>query len=348
MCYRVRRGRCLQYRQEREGTRAMRLAALMVVTAGWSMAAAGAGPGIDDPGFEEGLARWSVVGCPRERFSVEPVGMNGGNALVVPAGPGTVRGGGRAFRIEAGSRYRVSAWMKSDESAGALHIINQGWTWSSPPLKPKPGTGWRRYEARFKAEKSKDGSYQIVIRPPKTGRMWVDNISITNDEAPAGGASGPLRIPKVETPPGVDGSAGDAAWKGVAWESGFRQLKKPDLLARTQTRVKLCHDGARLYALVEADEPQTGKLVRRSSNRRDGAIWQDDSIEFHVDPGARELNYYQFVVNWKGAVFDGLGEDDNRGRSFCGRPGTRTSKPPRASRPQCGAWSSASRSRPSA
>jgi len=124
----------------------------------------------------------------------------------------------------------------------------------------------------------------------------------------------PLSIPRVGVAPVVDGAPEDAAWGSAAWQSGFRVLGQPDVAAVVPTRFKLVHDGSRLYGLLEAEEPDAAGLRLASRNLPDDTgLWNDDSLELYLDPGGRGDGYFQFIVTWKGTLFDGQAEDDNRG-----------------------------------
>ena len=127
--------------------------------------------------------------------------------------------------------------------------------------------------------------------------------------------AGPLPIPLVPHGPTIDGDGGEPVWEAVGWQSGFTRLGHPEQPAAVNTRFKAVHDGRCLYVLTEAVEPQPESLRMRSLNRRDDPmLWKDDNIEVHLDPGGTAAGYYQFIVNWKGTVFDARGEDDNRGQ----------------------------------
>lgn len=132
----------------------------------------------------------------------------------------------------------------------------------------------------------------------------------------------PLEIQRVDSPPVVDGAARETAWANTKWQEGFYVLGKPDVAAAVQTRFKLVHDGFRLFALIEASEPQTEKLVVKSSNTPDDLrLWRDDCVQLHLDPGGRGFGYFQFIVTWKGTAVDAQAEDDNRGvGTFALRP----------------------------
>lgn len=125
----------------------------------------------------------------------------------------------------------------------------------------------------------------------------------------------PLPIPLVPQGPTIDGAGGDPVWQAVGWQSGFTRLGHPEQPAAVDIRFKAVHDGRYLYVLTEAVEPRPKSLRMRSLNRRDDPmLWKDDSIEVHLDPGGMAAGYYQFIVNWKGTIFDARAEDDNRGQ----------------------------------
>ncbi len=127
-----------------------------------------------------------------------------------------------------------------------------------------------------------------------------------------------VSIPYVREAPAVEARADDPAWRDIDWHSGFVLLGSPETPAEQETRFKLCHDNQRVYVLVEAFEPDTSQLALFSDSTRDAAlIWQDDSVEFFLNPyggiNGYYQGYYQFIVNWQGAVWDARAEDDNMG-----------------------------------
>lgn len=134
--------------------------------------------------------------------------------------------------------------------------------------------------------------------------------------------SAPLEVPRVASAPTLDGFGQDEAWQATEWQEGFCVLGRPGVTATTQTRFRLVHDGFRLYALIEASEPEPTKLRVESSDTRDDVrLWKDDCVQVHLDPGGTGFGYFQFIVTWKGTVMDAVAEDDNRGRgTFALRP----------------------------
>ncbi|MCX7590916.1 MAG: hypothetical protein N2255_04740, partial [Kiritimatiellae bacterium] len=71
-----------------------------------------------------------------------------------------------------------------------------------------------------------------------------------------------------------------------------------------QTRVLVTYDSDNLYVAVICEEPNTDKLVATATGR-DGKVWNDDSVEVYIDPGAaKKRNYYGFFVNCRSVIYD--------------------------------------------
>jgi len=53
----------------------------------------------------------------------------------------------------------------------------------------------------------------------------------------------------------------------------------------------------------------TGQPLAKAATTRDGALWNDDTIEIFLDPRHTHGDYYQFLVNAAGTVADARGRD---------------------------------------
>ena len=100
--------------------------------------------------------------------------------------------------------------------------------------------------------------------------------------------------------PAVDGTVSDALW-GKCPELVIAALEERDTL-NASARIML--DAKNLYLAVVCDEADTDKLVAEAVDR-DGAIWDDDNIEFFVEANP-EVGRVHIAVNSKGVVVDGL------------------------------------------
>jgi len=109
---------------------------------------------------------------------------------------------------------------------------------------------------------------------------------------------------KEVAPPKIDGVLDDAVWKTatslpvVKFQSGDDAAQK--------TRVLVAHDDANLYLAAECpDDPATLKnLIADTVEHDTGGIWNDDCVEFFIDPTGKRETYYQFIVNSKGVTWD--------------------------------------------
>jgi len=111
--------------------------------------------------------------------------------------------------------------------------------------------GWQRYLTRWsdgeRAREAREALESLEARRPETG------------EAPSARGRGPsLVAPRVRTPPTVDGSGGDRAWREAeALEVPLTGGPGPKTL-----RVRAVHDGKSLYLLAEWADPSRDTLYR--------------------------------------------------------------------------------------
>ena len=110
-------------------------------------------------------------------------------------------------------------------------------------------------------------------------------------------------IPSMKTPPTIDGTAGKDEWQGAEELSGFELLKGKGPVKHATT-VRIGFDERSLYAAFTCPEASMKHLLQRY-RERDTAVWQDDAVELLVLPaGAEPADFYHFIVNSLGAVYD--------------------------------------------
>lgn len=118
-------------------------------------------------------------------------------------------------------------------------------------------------------------------------------------------------VPKTKTPPVIDGDFTFEEWKDAVGFTGFIDLSTRTLAER-QTSVLLTYDDKNLYIATFA--PLPGEMPLKSTvDKRDGAVYGDDSIEIYLDPqNARKNNeLVQFVGNPGGYFLDIKNGDSN-------------------------------------
>ncbi len=130
--------------------------------------------------------------------------------------------------------------------------------------------------------------------------------------APAGAEIRTHRIARTTTPPRVDGALDDDGWRGALVLEDFGLLGggKTDVDV-PGTRAMLAYDADYLYVAFRCDEPQSDRLVVRTTEH-DGQTWTDDCVELFFNPSGDRRRYVQIVINAAGvtadASFDGSPE----------------------------------------
>ena len=124
----------------------------------------------------------------------------------------------------------------------------------------------------------------------------------------------PVKMPKFEKPPVIDGKLDDEIWKSAAVLKDFYQIQPGDNIAPTkQTEVLLGYDAKFLYVAFRCfDEPDK---VRATIAKRDN-IWNDDYVgilfdTFNDGRKAYEFDFNPFGIQADGIWTDGQGEDFN-------------------------------------
>ncbi|HSQ24943.1 MAG TPA: DUF5916 domain-containing protein [Pyrinomonadaceae bacterium] len=124
----------------------------------------------------------------------------------------------------------------------------------------------------------------------------------------------PVRMPKFEKPPVIDGKLDDEIWKSATVLKDFYQTQPGDNIAPTKpTEVFLGYDAKFLYVAFHCfDEPDK---VRATIPKRDD-IWNDDYVgilfdTFNDGRKAYEFDFSPYGIQADGIWTDGQGEDFN-------------------------------------
>jgi len=97
-------------------------------------------------------------------------------------------------------------------------------------------------------------------------------------------------------------------WKRAACVTGFYESggTKP---AGHPTWVYLYYDPTAIWVAFRC-EGQVGSDLKKEIETRDGKVWRDDSVEILVDPSGTCRNYFYFVVNSGGNLYDAFGMEE--------------------------------------
>lgn len=117
-----------------------------------------------------------------------------------------------------------------------------------------------------------------------------------------------LTVAKLaKAPPKIDGVLDDQAWKEASRIEKF--FRPYGMESETKCRLYITYDDHNLYLAVECPEPeeQMPKLKAKVTQHNGDRIWEDDSVEFFIDPtGGHGFPYYHIMVNCIGVTSDGF------------------------------------------
>ena len=127
-----------------------------------------------------------------------------------------------------------------------------------------------------------------------------------------------ITVGRVSVPPKIDGSLDDEAWKHAIVLSDYTLMNVP-IRASQQTEARVLYDqdalylGFRCYEIVLQPAQQRVHEFRAQHGPEtlDERIWNEDGVEVFLSPHASGRPYCHFIVNARGARFDGKGKGDN-------------------------------------
>jgi hypothetical protein len=177
----------------------------------------------------------------------------------------------------------------------ALNVFSQNST-------PKPAS----------EDTEKSGGLQIEV----PGSVASENKIVKSNETPAiskfARKDAPVTIPRLETPPVIDGKLDDAVWQNAALFGDFLQTQPGDNVApKHPTEFMMGYDSKNLYLAFRV--VQDKDKVRATVARRDN-IFDDDYIGVFLDTFNDQRQAYIFFFNplgvqGDGTMTEGRGED---------------------------------------
>ena len=107
------------------------------------------------------------------------------------------------------------------------------------------------------------------------------------------------------SPPIITIRKGAADLQNASVVTGFTDISTGSL-ASGRTEVALAFDEANLFIAFKCYSPVPPKATVKE---RDGQVWEDDAVEVFLDPTDSRSDYYQFIGNAAGAMWDSRGRD---------------------------------------
>ena len=119
----------------------------------------------------------------------------------------------------------------------------------------------------------------------------------------------PTLVARQYEAPIIDGKIDDIAWQRQPDIPEFLDI---DLTTPVSVRTEgwVCYDEDYYYLAVRCYEPFLD-MLKTDANRRDGELFEDDSIEIFIDTNRDRKSYYQFIVNSAAIVYDAIGFDSS-------------------------------------
>ena len=111
-----------------------------------------------------------------------------------------------------------------------------------------------------------------------------------------------LNAVRTERPPRIDGRLTDDCWRSAPPTTAFLQMNSTEP-ARFGSEARVLYNDAALYIGVRCHEPNA-KNIRTQAATSDGKVYHFDCVDIMIDPQAEANDYFHFIVNVSGRVFD--------------------------------------------
>ncbi len=123
----------------------------------------------------------------------------------------------------------------------------------------------------------------------------------------------PVKIPRLETPPVIDGVLNDAVWQNAAVFGDFLQTSPGDNVAPTHpTEFMMAYDAKNLYIAYRIKQDRS--TIRATVARRDN-IFNDDYVLTYIDTFNDQRQAYIIFFNPLGIQADGT-YTEGRGEDY--------------------------------
>jgi hypothetical protein len=192
-------------------------------------------------------------------------------------------------------------WKKDPASA---------WTVASEPeqlLIHPEGNGILRFKASASREKDLLPLPSCTVKFSAAERTVAKTFRLPIDADTYLLKNRPTLVARQYEAPIIDGKIDDPAWQRPPDLPEFLDI---DLTTPASVRTKgwVCYDEDYYYLAVRCYEPFLD-MLKTDADRRDGELWEDDSIEIFLDTNRDRQSYYQFIVNSAAVVYDAIGFD---------------------------------------
>ena len=106
--------------------------------------------------------------------------------------------------------------------------------------------------------------------------------------------------PMVAEAIAVDGVMDDPTWAAAPWTEAYIVYGTLGETPATRTRAKMAWDAENLYLGIEAADQD----IWSTYTKRDDRLWNEDVLEFFIDPEGDAEGYLEFEVSPRNTVYD--------------------------------------------
>ena len=240
---------------------------------------------------------------------------------------GYKRLGSTFFNPSEGKVYTFSVWMRGSSDNTKVGLIFSNWGKKSFKKDVAVGRKWQRVVWTLPAVQSNQCGISFVVKGDNV--LWVDAVQLVSGEKPLAymqdsfngdGKKQRKQVPSVSpvkttVAPVFDGTLKDPVWKKAA-KMKFVTVNGDSVKEKTETY--LLYDKKNIYIGFRCYDSQMSK-VRAKVTKRDGHVWNDDSVELFIGPSGPRgdwADYYHLGVSITGAKYDAQKENQGWNREW--------------------------------
>jgi hypothetical protein len=262
--------------------------------------------------------RWLAVrqgGC---TYSKDTNIKNGGKRCLLFDLQGKITRIDMRLKLKAGSKYRLTADVKTKNYKGAsgIYLTTPSWRGGAGAIRIPQGTNdWKKYHLNFTLADKQESFYRLILYSSKNshGKIWFDNLNLEEIIPTQTENNAFISAGLISKPPIIDGKLDDECWSGTLEATPFEKIGKYKFstFAYEQTGVKIAYDNKNLYlgfsCRQKCLEPVRNALddFRNDVKKHDGEMWKQDCVLIMLKTDKGD-SFYEVIVNGAGTISDAV------------------------------------------
>lgn len=122
-----------------------------------------------------------------------------------------------------------------------------------------------------------------------------------------------VSVPYLETPPDIDGTAGEREWADAVVFREEYLLNRTEPLKDVRSVWRVGWSGKNLYAAAEFRDPEVAAYRGRFDTPDETPLYLGDAFELFIRPDEKSLLYYEYLVNPESELWSLVHINDPRG-----------------------------------